>query len=51
LFAYRLSDSLLYSTNPDNVWNFANAENLNIKEFNVTIRSFFADEDESCSKK
>jgi len=50
LFAYRLSDSLLYSTNPDNVWSFVNAENLNIKEFNVTIRSFFADEDESCSK-
>jgi len=50
LFAYRLSDSLLYSTNPGNVWNFVNAENLNIKEFNVTIRSFFADEDESCSK-
>ena len=50
LFAYRLSDSLLYSTNPGNVWNFINAENLNIEEFNVTIRSFFADEDESCSK-
>ena len=30
LFAYRLSDSLLYSTNPGNVWNFINAENLNI---------------------
>ena len=50
LFAYRLSDSLLYSTDPGNVWNFINAQNLNIKEFNVTIRSFFADEDESCSK-
>ena len=52
LFAYRLSDSLLYSTNPGNVWNFINAENLNIEEFNVTIRSFSADEsaDESCSK-
>mgnify|MGYP006130593445 CR=1 FL=1 len=50
LFAYRLSDSLLYSTNPCNIWNFINAQNLNIKEFNVTIRSFFADEDESCSK-
>jgi len=50
LFAYRLSDSLLYSTDPGNVWNFINAQNLNIKEFNVTIRSFFADEDESCSE-
>ena len=50
LFAYRLSDSLLYSTDPGNVWNFINAQNLDIKEFNVTIRSFFADEDESCSE-
>ena len=50
LFAYRLSDSLLYSTNPGNVWDFVNAQNLNIEEFNVTIRSFFADEDESCSE-
>jgi hypothetical protein len=50
LFAYRLSDSLLYSTNPGNVWNFVNAQNLNIEEWNVTIRSFFADEDESCSE-
>ena len=50
LFAYRPSNSFLYSTNPDNVWNFVNAENLNIEEFNVTIRSFFVDEDESCSK-
>ena len=50
LFAYRLSDSLLYSTNPGNIWSFINAQNLNIKEFNVTIRSFFADEDESCSE-
>ena len=50
LFAYRLSDSLLYSTDPGNVWSFINAQNLNIKEFNVTIRSFFADEDESCSE-
>ena len=33
LFAYRLSDSLLYSTNPGNVWNFINAENLNIEEY------------------
>jgi len=50
LFAYRLSDSLLYSTDPGNIWSFINAQNLNIKEFNATIRSFFADEDESCSK-
>ena len=50
LFAYRLSDSLLYSTNPGNVWDFVNAQNLNIEEWNVTIRSFFADEDESCSE-
>ena len=50
MFAYRLSDSLLYSTDPGNVWNFINAQNLDIKEFNVTIRSFFADEDESCSE-
>jgi hypothetical protein len=50
LFAYRPTNSLLYSTNPDNVWSFINAENLNIKEFNVTIRSFFAAEDESCGK-
>ena len=50
LFAYRLSDSLLYSTNPGNVWGFVNAQNLNIEEWNVTIRSFFADEDESCSE-
>ena len=50
LFAYRLSDSLLYSTNPGNVWDFVNAQNLNIEEWNVSIRSFFADEDESCSE-
>ena len=50
LFAYRPSNSFLYSTNPGDVWNFVNAENLNIEEFNVTIRSFFADEGESCSK-
>ena len=37
LFAYRLSDSLLYSTNPGNVWDFVNAENLNIEEFNVSL--------------
>ena len=50
LFAYRLSESLLYSTDPGNIWSFINAQNLSIKEFNVTIRSFFADEDESCSE-
>ena len=40
----------IVSEQTGNVWNFVNAENLSIKEFNVTIRSFFADEDESCSK-
>ena len=33
----------------DNV-NIDQVKSLNIEEFNVTIRSFFADEDESCSK-
>ena len=37
LFAYRLSDSLLYSTNPGNVWNFINAENLNFDLKNKTL--------------
>ncbi|MEO1945195.1 MAG: hypothetical protein ABGY11_12915 [Candidatus Thioglobus sp.] len=50
LFAYRSDDSLLYSTDPDNVWSFINAQNLNIGEWSVTLRSFFAAEDESCSK-
>ena len=32
LFAYRLSDSLLYSTNPDNVWSFVNLSLIHISE-------------------
>jgi len=50
LFAYRSDDSLLYSTDPDNVWIFINAQNINIGEWCVTLRSFFAAEDESCSE-
>lgn len=52
LFAYTLSNSSLQRCEPDDVFGFIDARNINFQTDKGTlrIRSFFADEDETCTQ-
>ena len=51
LFAYKLEKSELYFCNPNDVWDFGMTQDVSMKteHGNLIVRSFFADEEESCS--
>lgn len=52
LFAYRLDNSIIPNCRPNDVFNFIDNHNTIIKSNigNFVIKSFFADENESCSE-